>query len=98
MALAGVPSEMWVGTQTALTTTCRAQHSPAGAVASDIDVDKALVGVESYAASVSDDIVTDLPEGFGGDVFGVDVGGESVDVGGVGDSAHFSVVRNRAIT
>ena len=55
-------------------------------------MDESFGLVVAYAASVSDDLVTDVIEFVCAHVVGIDVGGEPVDVGGVGNATYLSVV------
>ena len=58
-------------------------HLPPRSIAAHVDVYEALMWIEAYSTTIADHGVRDVIELGCGEVIGVDVGGQAVNVSGV---------------
>ena len=58
-------------------------HLPPRSIAAHVDVYEALMWIESHPTTIADHNVRNIIELSGGEVIGVDVGGQAVNVSGV---------------
>jgi len=71
--------------------------APASFVASEVDVDEPRLGVIADAASLADDPFADVVQLSGRETAAIDVRGQAVDVGGVGDAADLPIIVGRPV-